>query len=93
MSSGISKGVRLHICCRCISGFMHGVDSRRHINFSHDNVIGVSSVVGGRLRIFNLHLSSWRVGHRHVLLENIFLVGRGCGNTFFYLMGLLFFIG
>ena len=69
----------------------HCIDLRHHIGFSHDNVIGFRSVVGGRLRILNLHLSSWRVGH--VLIENNFWVGRGIGNTLFFFTGFLLFYG
>ena len=87
-SSGINRGVRLHICCRCIIGFIglwHSVRCRLYSVFSHDHVIGFSGVSGGSLRILNLHLRSWRVGHGHVHFRNNFFSDGGSRDTFFYL--------
>ena len=58
---------------------------RLHICFSHDSVSGFIGVGGGSLKIFYLHLMSWRVGHRHVLRENSFVSSWGSGDTFFFL--------
>ena len=57
---------------------------RLHICFSHDSVIGFIGVGGGSLKIFYLHLMSWRVGQRHVLLENSFFSSWGSRNMFFF---------
>ena len=57
---------------------------RLHICFSHDNVKGFIGVGGGSLKIFYLHLMSWRVGHKHVHFRNSFFRVWGCRDTFFF---------
>src|SRR4051812_34996622 len=79
------RGVNIGFRCRCSIGFWHICRCRLHICVSHDNVIGFIGVGGGSLKIFNLHLTSWRVWHLHVHFWNCFFDNGGSWDTFFFL--------
>ena len=87
-SSGSNSGFGLHN--RSFSSivsieFWYSAWDRLHNSFSHDYVIGFIGVGGGSLKVFNLHLMSWRVWHRHVHVRNNFFSNGGSRDTFFFL--------